>query len=426
MPQSEAGYRAGQGKKETRAPAATRGGLYRALTRAGLAGRGAIRALRALVLVHPLVGDLDEPHHVLGRLGHLGAAGAQTHSRWQPRGGRVAREVHLERDAPAAGLFLAAGEENQELVTAPAEDVVGLADVAEEKRRHLAEHAIAGVVPERVIHGLEAIDVDEEHRHRNPVAAVPLQLSPDDLLEEAAVAAAGQGIGDDQPAQLALRHLEPAIRAPQLERHVLEGHQLHAERGEEIQNQAERERSGRAGRARCLDAQDHPDVRGGDEEQRHADHRGPEHPHLTEQEEVADRSRRHRTRDEDVPGREDRRLVERHRRERKPEQHGEQHERVPAPDARPRRIRVGADDEEERAQDAEELGDAKRHERHLVAPVDRCRRQEHARRHQEPAARPEEDVQAAAIEEKEEEQTRDDKRTGAGNTPEVDVRIVRD
>ena len=47
-------------------------------------------------------------------------------------------------------------------------------------------------------------------------------------------------------------------------------------------------------------------MRGGDEEQRHADHRGPEHPHLTEQEEVADRGRRHRARDEDVPRREDR------------------------------------------------------------------------------------------------------------------------
>ena len=43
----------------------------------------------------------------------------------------------------------------------------------------------------------------------------------------------------------------------------------------------------------------------GDEQQRHADHRGAEHADLTQQHEVAERRRRQRPGNEDVAGRED-------------------------------------------------------------------------------------------------------------------------
>ena len=61
-----------------------------------------------------------------------------------------------------------------------------------------------------------------------------------------------------------------------------------------------------------------------------ADDGGAEHPHLAQQDEVSDAGRRERAGNQDVPGREHRPGVERHRRERKPEQHREQDERVAA------------------------------------------------------------------------------------------------
>ena len=172
----------------------------------------------------------------------------------------------------------------------------------------------------------------------------------------------------------------------------------------------------------CADAKHDPHVRSGDEEQRDADHRGAEHAHLTQQDEVADAGRRERAGNEHVSGREDRPRAERQRRQRKPEEDGEQDERVAAPDARPGRVGVGADDEEERAQDAEELRHAVRASAAIWSPAfERTRREEHRRGHEQPAAGPEQDVEAAAVEEEEEQEAGDDERSRPGDAPEVDV-----
>ena len=55
---------------------------------------------------------------------------------------------------------------------------------------------------------------------------------------------------------------------------------------------------------------------------------------------------------------------------------------------------------------------------------DRTRREEHRRRHEQPAAGPEEDVEAPAVEEEQEQEAGDDERSRAGDTPEVDVSRV--
>ena len=112
----------------------------------------------------------------------------------------------------------------------------------EQEGRDLAQHLVTRFVAELIVDRFEAIDVHEQQRQRNPVAAVPLQLAADDLVEEAAVAAAGERIGDHHAPQLALRGLEPAVGAAQLERHVLERHELHAERADEIRDHHEEER----------------------------------------------------------------------------------------------------------------------------------------------------------------------------------------
>ena len=61
---------------------------------------------------------------------------------------------------------------------------------------------------------------------------MPLQLAVHDLLEEPAVVAAGQRIGDRRLQQLLPRAFEPAVGHPQLVGHVLEDEQVDAERAE--------------------------------------------------------------------------------------------------------------------------------------------------------------------------------------------------
>ena len=62
-------------------------------------------------------------------------------------------------------------------------------------------------------------------------------------------------------------------------------------------------------------------MRSGNQEERDADDGSAEHPDLAQKNEVTDAGGRQRAGNQDVPGREDRPGAERHRRERKPEQH---------------------------------------------------------------------------------------------------------
>ena len=88
---------------------------------------------------------------------------------------------------------------------------------------------------------LEAIEIDEDDRERLVVAAMTLHLAPPDLVEEPAVVAAGQRIGDRHLLDLLVGRRERQIRAVDLVRHVLEDEQMHAERDEDGRDDVERE-----------------------------------------------------------------------------------------------------------------------------------------------------------------------------------------
>src|SRR4030095_9286132 len=60
---------------------------------------------------------------------------------------------------------------------------------------------------ERVVDRLEPIDIDEQHRHRNAVAAVTLQLATDDFVEEPAIAANRHRIGAHTPSVIPIRRI---------------------------------------------------------------------------------------------------------------------------------------------------------------------------------------------------------------------------
>ena len=163
--------------------------------RASTAGYAARRA-PLLVGVHPLVGDFSASSSIPRSRRHFGAAEAEADAGRQRRSPSCDCANALCRSAPLRTRFLlAARHQHQELVAAPAEHVVGLADVADQERRDLAQHAVAGLVAERVVDALEPVDVDEQQRQRDAVAAVPLELAADDFVEEPAVAAAGQRVG---------------------------------------------------------------------------------------------------------------------------------------------------------------------------------------------------------------------------------------
>ena len=105
----------------------------------------------SLVLVHPLVGLAHERQQVVVP----GGTSVQPTLRPMPGGSSTASGAASNADFSTAALRVAssahAGDQHQELVAAPAEDVVGLADVALQEARHVLQHAIAGLVAERVV-----------------------------------------------------------------------------------------------------------------------------------------------------------------------------------------------------------------------------------------------------------------------------------
>ena len=311
-------------------------------------------------------------------------------------------EGRLQLAAAAVGFLFAAGNQHQELVAAPAEHVVRLADVPQQERGDLAQHAVPGLVPERVVDHLEVIDVDEDDRERRLVAAVPLHLAPDDLVEEAAVARAGQRVGDHRLAQVALRRLEPPVRAAQLEGHVLERHQLHAERREQEHDQERQQRlSGNAREGRD------PGIDGGEPDQHRADDRRAEQARFTGEAKVGHAGRRHAAGDEQEAGGEHGARAERRRREREPDRDRHQQEPVEPPQPRHPPVRVGGDDEQQPGDDAEEL---RRPERHRVEPgvAQRLGGERRLRRHREPAPHPPQDVGAPPVDVEKQQEGRDD------------------
>ena len=112
-----------------------------------------------------------------------------------------------------------AGQQQRELVAAEARDQPGLADDLLQARAELRQQPVAGVVAERVVELLEAVEVDHRDRQRRVVAAA--ELAVEALVEEPAVREPGQLVGQRQ-------------LAARVQRGVLDEGQRHpAEHGDE-------------------------------------------------------------------------------------------------------------------------------------------------------------------------------------------------
>ena len=81
--------------------------------------------------------------------------------------------------------------EHDELVAAEPRDGVLAADGLAEPAAHRDQELVAGLVTEAVVHELEAVEVDEQHRHHRFVVAVgePRQRVAEPVLRQRAVRA---------------------------------------------------------------------------------------------------------------------------------------------------------------------------------------------------------------------------------------------
>ena len=103
------------------------------------------------------------------------------------------------RDHPGA-LGIGVRKEDGELVATDAEGSVGTADRELEQPPEAGEHLVAGSVPMGVVHGLEAVEVDEDEREWHLVALRRLGQPIELLLEGPMVAELRErileGLGD--------------------------------------------------------------------------------------------------------------------------------------------------------------------------------------------------------------------------------------
>ena len=99
-----------------------------------------------------------------------------------------------------------APQQHGELVAAEAGDPVPLAQSGEDPRAELREHAVAGVVAERVVELLEVVEVDDEQRERLVRGARVVDRAAQLTVESAPVRQARQLVG----ARLAARLGQPA------------------------------------------------------------------------------------------------------------------------------------------------------------------------------------------------------------------------
>ncbi len=109
----------------------------------------------------------------------------------------------LEATARAVARRADARDHDHELVAAHARDRVALAHAHEDAARHRLQQAVAQLVAERVVDGLEAVEVEEEH---GELRAVAVRLR-DGLLD-----AVAQQHAVGQPRErVVVRHVRDAL-----------------------------------------------------------------------------------------------------------------------------------------------------------------------------------------------------------------------
>ena len=120
------------------------------------------------------------------------------------------------RDADAGLLVDHVLEQQQEFVAAHARHGIAFARLEPQAVGRAAQYQVAGRVAERVIDGLEAIEVHEQHRqtidHAFVIGAVqPQQRLAQPVLEQQPVGQAGQGVRKGAVLQFVVGGLEPRI-----------------------------------------------------------------------------------------------------------------------------------------------------------------------------------------------------------------------
>jgi hypothetical protein len=95
----------------------------------------------------------------------------------------------------------AGGQQNRELVAAPAAEDVDVAKLAVPGRRRFEQHPIAGLVAVRVVERLEVVEVQQRHGQRLTGSQRPRQLASELLIPAAAVGQPCQRVRSRQTGQ---------------------------------------------------------------------------------------------------------------------------------------------------------------------------------------------------------------------------------
>ncbi len=95
------------------------------------------------------------------------------------------------RDAHRA-LAVGVWHQDGELIATDAERPVGVTQDVADQAAHMAQQVIACRMPGRIVGQLEIIEVDDEEGKRHAIAAVPLDLAVEFLLECPVIAEAGE------------------------------------------------------------------------------------------------------------------------------------------------------------------------------------------------------------------------------------------
>ena len=156
----------------------------------------AVPAAVILGAVHGRVGVADQIFGVV--------AVARKHADAYARPGVKLLAVEIDRDGNNLqqlvgdlGSILGRGEireNHEELIAAEPRHHVGFAQHLLDARRHLLEHDVAAVMAQRIVDGLEIVQVDEHDRHQGTVAARQRQYRTQALGQVGAIGQAGEHV----------------------------------------------------------------------------------------------------------------------------------------------------------------------------------------------------------------------------------------
>ena len=171
-----------------------------------------VAGAHALGLVHRDVGALQQAHGVAGVGGEQRDADAGVDVDADAADGEGVLERRAQPQPGGARRRLVARlEDDRELVAAEARERVVVAQELLQARADLAQHLVAGVVAERVVELLEAVEVDQQQRQLAVALGRGRDRGVQRVDEVAAVAEAGEVVGARLRAAVAqaLDHRQP-------------------------------------------------------------------------------------------------------------------------------------------------------------------------------------------------------------------------